>query len=126
MLVISAATLASLGIAAAAVSLSPELGAAPEGTDERSPDEGPGARACAVAGARAVIGNTRGQGAFLRVWPSTSSEKLPLPEGTEVRVTGRARAAEGLGWSEVEALPLGRRGWVATRYLVAPGAAPRR
>jgi hypothetical protein len=76
--------------------------------------------ACEVAAAYATIGNTRGKGAFLRAAPSTASDKLPLPEGTVVRLTGRTQTAEELAWSEVEIAPLGRAGWVATKYLVEP------
>jgi hypothetical protein len=132
MLLLSAATLASVGISAAAVSVTSKLLAStrasaawPRSTDDGAPaseseGEGPPTRPCVLLVDRAVIGNTRGQGAFLRISPSTSSEKLPLPDGTEVRITGRARAADRLEWSEVEVPPLQRTGWVATKYLVAP------
>lgn len=75
-------------------------------------------RACEGAARTAEIGNTRGKGAFLRAAPSTASDKLPLPEGTAVRLTGEARSGDGLTWSEVEVPSLGRTGWVATQYLV--------
>jgi hypothetical protein len=73
-----------------------------------------------VAAKHAVIGNTRGQGAYLRASPSTASAKLPLPEGTTVRLTGQTRAGTALAWTEVEVEHLKRVGWVATRYVIEP------
>ena len=82
---------------------------------------------CAVAELprSAVIGNTRGAGAYLRAEPSLSSPKQALPEGTAVRATGRTRTADALSWSEVEIDPK-RAGWVATRYLVDASRPPAR
>lgn len=73
-----------------------------------------------VATRQAIIGNTRGQGAYLRAAPSTASAKLSLPEGTTVRLTGQTRAANSLVWTEVEVEHLKRVGWVAARYVVEP------
>lgn len=94
---------------------------------EAPADEGPGAasRKCLrttelVAAKHAVIGNTRGQGAYLRAAPSTASARLSLPEGTTVRLTGRTRAGAPIAWTEVEVEHPKRVGWVATRYVVEP------
>jgi hypothetical protein len=73
-----------------------------------------------VAPRHAVIGNTRGQGAYLRVAPSTTSAKLSLPEGTTVRLTGQTRVGTALAWTEVEVEHPKRVGWVATRYVIEP------
>jgi hypothetical protein len=77
-------------------------------------------RLCVRATQRAVIGNTQGQGAYLRAAPSTTSAKLSLPDGTTVRLTGRTRSGNPLAWTEVEVEHLKRVGWVATRYLEEP------
>lgn len=74
---------------------------------------------CEVIEARASIGNTRGQGAYLRSAPGLASDKVPLPEGTAVRLTGEARTAGDLAWSEVFVPSIGRSGWVASRYVIA-------
>ena len=111
---ISAASLVSGSAFVAGVLAAPRLlGGVPR-------DGAANARACAAGGGRAVIGNTRGQGAFLREAPSTSSGKIGLPEGTVVRLTGQILVAEDLTWSEVLVEDSGSTGWVAARYLVEP------
>jgi hypothetical protein len=85
-----------------------------------SPAEAASARACAVGGGWAVIGNTGGRGAFLREAPSTSSGRIGLAEGTSVRLTGQRVRAGDLTWSEVLVEGSGSTGWVAARYLVEP------
>jgi hypothetical protein len=81
--------------------------------------------ACASPERHVAIGNTQGKGVFLRAVPSTASEKLPLPDGTPVILTGRTQEAEERAWSEIEVPHLARSGWVATRYLVDPADRPR-
>jgi hypothetical protein len=113
-LVISAASLISGSACVAGVLATPRLlGGVPRGAAAD-------ARVCAAGGGRAVIGNTRGQGAFLREAPSTSSGKIGLPEGTAVRLTGQSQVAEELTWSEVLVEDSGSTGWVAARYLAPP------
>ena len=114
MLLISAISLASAGTCAAGVFIPAKLFASPPSPVEQLPST------CAVMVQRAVIGNTQGKGALLRATPSTASSKLPLPDGTAVRITGATRLSERIVWSEIEVMPLGRTGWVATKYLVEP------
>lgn len=102
---------ASIGAITGAIAVVKGAEGAAEGAPRRA--------TCAVESSTAVIGNTRGKGAFLRAGPSTSSEKVGLPEGTVVKLTGRTRTAEALVWSEVEVPSIARAGWVATRYLEA-------
>ena len=100
-------------------------------------DEAPAARPAAVQQERlpaalsqvqwGKIGNTRGGDVLLRAAPSRASDRQRLRPGTTVQLTGRTQAADGLEWSEVETS--GRRGWVATKYLLlgeglSPGTAP--
>ena len=118
--VLSVASLSAGSACTAALLLTSQLGAGPRVPQAQYRP------ACSVAATLAAIGNTQGTGAFLRAAPSTSSDKLPLPDGTVVRLTGRTLTADELAWSEVElapfgSAPFGRVGWVATRYLVDPG-----
>ena len=113
-LVISAASLISGTACVAGVLVAPgPLGGEPRGAETN-------ARVCTAGAERAVIGNTRGRGAFLREAPSTSSGKIGLPEGTAVRLTGQRLVAEDLTWSEVLVEASGSTGWVAARYLTPP------
>jgi hypothetical protein len=113
-LVISAASLISGGAGVAGILAAPAvLGGEPRGAAADT-------RGCSVSGGRAVIGNTRGRGAYLREAPSTSSGKIGLPEGTAVRLTGQSQVAEELTWSEVLVEDSGSIGWVAAQYLAPP------
>ncbi|WP_434047649.1 MULTISPECIES: protein kinase domain-containing protein [Sorangium] len=108
----SVASIAAAGACAAGVLVTSRLLATPGASPAPRP------RPCAVIAPRAVIGNTGGTGAHLRAAPSTGSDRLPLPDGTALRLTGRTRIAEQLAWAEAEVVASGRVGWVATLYLV--------
>ncbi|WP_437275836.1 hypothetical protein WME90_31920 [Sorangium sp. So ce375] len=108
----SVASVAAAGACAAGVLATSRLLATQGAT------AGPRPQPCAVLAQRASIGNTGGAGVFLRAVPSTGSDRLPLPDGTALRLTGRTQIAEKLAWSEVEVVESGRVGWVATPYLV--------
>ncbi|WP_437580641.1 protein kinase domain-containing protein [Sorangium sp. So ce887] len=108
----SVASIAAAGACAAGVLVTSRLLATPGASPMPRPQP------CAVLAQRATIGHTGGTGAYLRAAPSTGSDRLPLPDGTALRLTGRTRIAEQLAWAEVEVVASGRVGWVATLYLV--------
>ncbi|WP_437650408.1 protein kinase domain-containing protein [Sorangium sp. So ce362] len=108
----SVASIAAAGACAAGVLVTSRLLATPGASPMPRPQP------CAVLAQRATIGHTGGTGAYLRAAPSTGSDRHPLPDGTALRLTGRTRVAEQLGWAEVEVVASGRVGWVAALYLV--------
>ena len=63
-----------------------------------------------------VVGNTGGDGAFIRRTPGGDTIRA-WPDGAEMVVVGEDGQAEGGTWKNVRD-PDGNEGWVATEYLV--------
>ena len=62
------------------------------------------------------VGNTDGDGVYLRATPRLEDRLRAWPEGAPMRPTGNEAEGEGLRWIEVID-PDGTRGWVPDRYL---------
>lgn len=65
-----------------------------------------------------VIGNTNGQGVYLRHNPIASDIWYPLTDGSRVTVVGTVRDSRGWEWDHVRD-SLGDSGWVLSRYVIA-------
>ena len=66
----------------------------------------------------ALIGNTNGYGANIRVEPGLKFEMLiQLSDGSRVELTGEVQSADGFNWQRVR-LEDGRLGWVAENFLI--------
>ena len=66
-----------------------------------------------------VVGNTDGEGVYLRRTPSMDDRLEPYEDGTWMRVIGPDREAEGRRWKHVSAED-GLVGFVPAQYLVPP------
>ena len=64
-----------------------------------------------------VVGNTGGDGVYLRRTPRSSDRDRAYPDGTRLEQIGEDVRAEGTTWRHVQA-PDGRTGWVPTQYTV--------
>jgi hypothetical protein len=74
------------------------------------------------------VGNTNGEGVYLRRTPSSEYRDAPYPDGTELAIIGPETEAEGETWLHVRR-PDVREGWVPQRYTTStpplqPAAAP--
>lgn len=65
-----------------------------------------------------IVGNTDGEGVFVRRTPSLADRLEPFEDGTRMRVIGPDREAEGRRWKHVRA-ENGLVGWVPAQYLIA-------
>lgn len=65
-----------------------------------------------------VVGNTDGEGVFLRRTPSMDDRLEPFEDGTRMRIIGPDREAEGRRWKHVQ-VENGLVGWVPAQYLIA-------
>jgi len=70
----------------------------------------------------AVVGNTGGDGVYIRRTPAMADKIKAWPDGTRMTVLGEDRQAEGRAWCNVED-PDGTVGWVPAEYLVSVGQA---
>jgi hypothetical protein len=68
-----------------------------------------------------VVGNTGGEGVYLRRTPSMSDRLEPFEDGTRMRVIGPDREAEGRRWKHVR-VENGLVGWVPAQFLIAASA----
>lgn len=69
-----------------------------------------------------VVGNTGGDGVWLRRSPAMADKVRAWPDGTPMQVVGADTAAEGKTWKNVKD-PAGNVGWIPAEYLVPPSAA---
>ena len=99
-----------------AVPTAPPAAAPPPTQAAPPPTSNPAASA---PGRRYVVGNTGGDGVFLRRTTRRSDTTRAFPDGTVFVGTGRAERNDGLDWLEVRA-PDGEVGWIPTQYLL-PG-----
>ncbi len=74
-----------------------------------------------------AVGNTGGDGVFLRRTPAMADKVKAWPDGTRMKVIGRDREGDGKTWKHVID-PDGNTGFIPTEFLVplAPTAAPTR
>jgi hypothetical protein len=66
-----------------------------------------------------VVGNTDGEGAYIRKTPNFDDKIKAWPDGTEVTVVADDREEEGTLWKNVDD-PDGNVGWIPSKYLLAP------
>ena len=64
-----------------------------------------------------VVGNTGGQGVYLRRTPRPDDRDRAYPDGTRLEQVGEDTTAEGTTWRHVRA-PDGRIGWVPAQYTL--------
>ena len=64
-----------------------------------------------------VVGNTGGQGVYLRGTPRLDDRDRAYPDGTRLEQIGEDTTAEGLTWRRVRA-PDGRTGWGPAQYTL--------
>ncbi len=64
-----------------------------------------------------VVGNTDGQGVFLRKTPQMSDKLRAWVDGTKMQVTGEGVEADGVRWLKVKA-PDGTEGYIPQQFLV--------
>ncbi|HOG45736.1 MAG TPA: SH3 domain-containing protein [Anaerolineae bacterium] len=67
---------------------------------------------------RLVVGNTGGDGVYLRHSPRMSDKAHAWPDGTVLEPTGRTATGDGQEWYEVHD-PGGFTGWVPAIYVIA-------
>lgn len=85
----------------------------------------PGQSAAGAATTTVIVGNTGGDGVYLRRSPAVADKVRAWPDGTVLLVVGPDRQAEGRVWKNVRD-PSGTVGWVPAQYLVLkPVALPR-
>jgi hypothetical protein len=70
-----------------------------------------------AAGRVFVVGNTGGQGVYLRRTPRLDDRDKAYADGTRLEQIGEDTTAEGMTWHHVRA-PDGRTGWVPAQYTV--------
>ncbi len=70
-----------------------------------------------TATVRWLVGQTDGEGVFLRASPHLSDKLDAWPDDTPMQEIGPPTTGEGLDWRHVRA-PDGSEGWVPARYLV--------
>lgn len=75
--------------------------------------------AASVAPRVRVVGNTDGDGVYLRRTPSMEDRDTAYPDGTELVVIGPDVTAEGELWHHVRT-PDGKTGYVPAKYTVDP------
>jgi len=69
-----------------------------------------------------VVGNTGGDGAWLRRSPGTGEQVKAWPDGTKMTLAGKDQQVDGKTWRNVKD-PAGNTGWMLADYLVAAPAA---
>jgi hypothetical protein len=70
-----------------------------------------------------VVGNTGGDGVWLRRSPAMADRLRTWPDKTPMQVVGEDKQAEGRTWKNVQD-PAGNTGWIPAEYLVRPVATP--
>jgi hypothetical protein len=66
-----------------------------------------------------LVGNTGGEGAYVRRTPNLEDRLRAWPEGTRLRVLGPDTMVDGTLWKHVED-PAGNSGWIPADYT-SPG-----
>jgi hypothetical protein len=85
-------------------------------------EEGPRGKAPGVN--RAIVSDTDGQGARLRVRPDSQADVVSvLDEGASVELTGQETEADGRVWVQIRASG-GLSGWIAAELLTAEELTP--
>ena len=74
--------------------------------------------AATAQGAWFVVGNTDGEGVYLRRTPSMEDRLAPFRDGTRMQVVGPDRESEGRHWKNVR-VENGPVGWVPSEYVLA-------
>ena len=69
------------------------------------------------------VGNTDGDGVYIRRAPRMEDRIAVWPDGTPMQWLGETVQSEGRNWEKVKD-PAGNVGWVPSEFLVAPGAQP--
>lgn len=72
---------------------------------------------------RLVVGNTDGDGVYMRNSPRMADRAQAWPDGTILVPTGRTATGDGRNWYEVRD-PAGSLGWVPTQYVMPAQASP--
>jgi len=71
----------------------------------------------ADAGTTVWVGNTDGQGVYVRTTPVMADRARPYPDGTPLTVVGEDVDGDGQHWKHIET-PDGVEGYVPSRYTV--------
>lgn len=87
-----------------------------------TPPAVPGSAAAAPTAAASgavyfIVGNTGGDGVYLRRTPRLADRDRAYPDGTKLEQIGPDQDADGRRWHHVRA-PDGRTGWVPAQYTV--------
>ena len=106
-------------VGVAAASRRGGAGPAPTATTVAAPAPAgaPAATAPPATGRVFVVGNTGGQGVYLRRTPRLDDRDKAYADGTRLEQIGEDTTAEGTTWRHVRA-PDGRTGWVPAQYTV--------
>ena len=106
-------------VGVAAASRRGETGPAPTATTAAAPAPAgvPAVTATQATGRVFVVGNTGGDGVYLRRTPRSSDRDRAYPDGTRLEQIGEDVRAEGTTWRNVRA-PDGRTGWVPAQYTL--------
>ena len=104
----------------AAPSPSPRAGASPVIVAE-SPEAAPGRAASPTAtpGTMRRVGNTGGEGVYVRRTPRLADRIRAWPDNSQMTLLGETAEADGLRWQKVRD-PAGNEGWMPEQYLVQP------
>jgi hypothetical protein len=71
----------------------------------------------ATANATAKVGNTGGDGVYLRHTPNLNDKWVAWPDNTPLTLTGAQANADGVQWVQVRD-PRGDVGWIPTQFVV--------
>lgn len=80
--------------------------------------QAPAPTATAGAGTVFVVGNTGGEGVYLRRTPHLDDRDTAYPDGARLTQIGPDVTSDGQDWRHVRA-PDGRAGWVPAQYTIA-------
>ena len=72
----------------------------------------------ATPSGRVRVGNTNGDGVYLRRTPNLNDRILPWPDNTPLEVVGEDVSADGLVWKKVKD-PRGNIGFIPAQYVIA-------
>ncbi len=96
----------------------------PPATATAAPTARPGSASATPADAEILlVGNTGGDGVYLRRTPSMADRVKAWPDGTRMKIIGRDQSGEGKTWKHVID-PDGTTGFIPIEYLVPTGPAP--
>lgn len=82
-----------------------------------SAQQTPGVSRTPMAPQQMRVGNTGGDGVFIRRTPHLQDKLVAWPDNTPMKIIGEPTQSEGMLWHNVED-PRGNRGWIPAQWLV--------